>query len=224
MDAIEKRANGVALSGLDEQRLRNHQLRMMRRAWLKDMKVNYEGLIRACSIIYVLVWSTWRWETSRVDVDIDRLWESLLSFLSMTFSRLHESHSGRSTTSTGAPQTSSARTWTSPTTGSSSPTSSSSPRASDPSIPRPSLTNSSTAGRWRFPLLYHVLTNSYYRLANVPRMALWGSFRMLRYAVPVFILFFGVSGTFSDKKQVTLLVKKSTGSGNDLKFWSQKPS
>lgn len=39
MDAIEKRANGVALNGLDEQRLRNHQLRMMRRAWLKDMKV-----------------------------------------------------------------------------------------------------------------------------------------------------------------------------------------
>jgi hypothetical protein len=44
MDAIEKRANGVALNGLDEQRLRNHQLRMMRRAWLKDMKV------RECSL------------------------------------------------------------------------------------------------------------------------------------------------------------------------------
>jgi len=44
MDAIEKRANGVALNGLDEQRLRNHQLRMMRRAWLKDM------MVRKCSL------------------------------------------------------------------------------------------------------------------------------------------------------------------------------
>ena len=49
MDAIEKRANGVALNGLDEQRLRNHQLRMMRRAWLKDMKVS-----SSCLFVFVL--------------------------------------------------------------------------------------------------------------------------------------------------------------------------
>jgi len=40
MDVIENRANGVALNARDEQRLRNHQLRMMRRAWLQDMKVS----------------------------------------------------------------------------------------------------------------------------------------------------------------------------------------
>lgn len=37
MDAIEKRAAGEVLSARDEQRLRNHQLRMMRRQFLRDM-------------------------------------------------------------------------------------------------------------------------------------------------------------------------------------------
>ena len=37
MDAVEKRAAGEVLSARDEQRLRNHQLRMMRRQYLKDM-------------------------------------------------------------------------------------------------------------------------------------------------------------------------------------------
>lgn len=37
MDAVEKRAAGETLSVRDEQRLRNHQLRMMRRQWLNDL-------------------------------------------------------------------------------------------------------------------------------------------------------------------------------------------
>lgn len=37
MDTVEKRANGIPLNARDETRLRNHQLRMMRRAWLSDM-------------------------------------------------------------------------------------------------------------------------------------------------------------------------------------------
>lgn len=37
MDAVEKRAAGQTLSVRDEQRLRNHQLRMMRRQWLNDL-------------------------------------------------------------------------------------------------------------------------------------------------------------------------------------------
>jgi len=40
MDAVEKRAAGEVLSARDEQRLRNHQLRMMRRQYLKDMLVS----------------------------------------------------------------------------------------------------------------------------------------------------------------------------------------
>lgn len=40
MDAVEKRAAGEVLSARDEQRLRNHQLRMMRRQYLKDMVVS----------------------------------------------------------------------------------------------------------------------------------------------------------------------------------------
>ena len=37
MDTVEKRAAGETLSVRDEQRLRNHQLRMMRRQWLNDL-------------------------------------------------------------------------------------------------------------------------------------------------------------------------------------------
>ena len=37
MDTVAKRAAGETLSVRDEQRLRNHQLRMMRRAWLNDI-------------------------------------------------------------------------------------------------------------------------------------------------------------------------------------------
>ena len=37
MDVVEKRAAGETLSVRDEQRLRNHQLRMMRRQWLNDL-------------------------------------------------------------------------------------------------------------------------------------------------------------------------------------------
>ena len=37
MDAVEKRAAGEVLSARDEQRLRNHQLRMMRRQYLHDI-------------------------------------------------------------------------------------------------------------------------------------------------------------------------------------------
>jgi len=40
MDAVEKRAAGETLSVRDEQRLRNHQLRMMRRQWLNDLIVS----------------------------------------------------------------------------------------------------------------------------------------------------------------------------------------
>jgi len=40
MDTVEKRAAGIPLNARDEQRLRNHQLRMMRRAWLSDMRVS----------------------------------------------------------------------------------------------------------------------------------------------------------------------------------------
>lgn len=40
MDTVTKREAGEALNARDETRLRNHQLRMMRRAWLRDMKVS----------------------------------------------------------------------------------------------------------------------------------------------------------------------------------------
>jgi len=40
MDTVEKRAAGEVLSVRDETRLRNHQLRMMRRAFLNDMVVS----------------------------------------------------------------------------------------------------------------------------------------------------------------------------------------
>jgi len=40
MDTVEKRAAGETLSVRDEQRLRNHQLRMMRRQWLNDLVVS----------------------------------------------------------------------------------------------------------------------------------------------------------------------------------------
>jgi len=40
MDAVEKRAAGEVLSARDEQRLRNHQLRMMRRQYLHDITVS----------------------------------------------------------------------------------------------------------------------------------------------------------------------------------------
>jgi len=40
MDTVAKRAAGETLSVRDEQRLRNHQLRMMRRAWLNDIIVS----------------------------------------------------------------------------------------------------------------------------------------------------------------------------------------
>jgi hypothetical protein len=40
MDVIEKRTNGEMLNARDETRLRNHQLRMMRRAWLSDMQTS----------------------------------------------------------------------------------------------------------------------------------------------------------------------------------------
>ena len=43
MDAVEKRAAGETLSVRDEQRLRNHQLRMMRRQWLNDLVRIYEN-------------------------------------------------------------------------------------------------------------------------------------------------------------------------------------
>ena len=44
MDAVEKRAAGETLSVRDEQRLRNHQLRMMRRQWLNDLVRIYENI------------------------------------------------------------------------------------------------------------------------------------------------------------------------------------
>ena len=46
MDAVEKRAAGETLSVRDEQRLRNHQLRMMRRQWLNDLvRILYENTV-----------------------------------------------------------------------------------------------------------------------------------------------------------------------------------
>lgn len=165
MDAIEKRANGVALNGLDEQRLRNHQLRMMRRAWLKDMKV------RECSLTlfirlrledkqninnsmncilwscrarpHVLLSAPSLYYAAAQFIDRVNLW--ILS----SSSHPRENHFGRSTTCIGARQTSCERTLTSPTTGSSFRTSSFSPRASVPSIHRLSLTSFSMDGRWR---------------------------------------------------------------------------
>lgn len=52
MDAVDKRANDVALSARDEQRLRNHQLRMMRRAWLQDLKVSPREPLWPCNDIW----------------------------------------------------------------------------------------------------------------------------------------------------------------------------
>ena len=47
MDAVEKRAAGETLSVRDEQRLRNHQLRMMRRQWLNDLvRILYENTVQ----------------------------------------------------------------------------------------------------------------------------------------------------------------------------------
>lgn len=58
MDVIDKRANGVALNARDEQRLRNHQLRMMRRAWIQDMKVSpREPLWPGNDIYFGKAWS-----------------------------------------------------------------------------------------------------------------------------------------------------------------------
>lgn len=133
MDAIEKRANGVALNGLDEQRLRNHQLRMMRRAWLKDMKPSPREPFWPQHNLY--------WGASnflRANFNFTNYWKLLSDKLFLA-------------------------------------------KGVRPFYPQAF-----------FDELF------YGRLANVPRMALWGSFRMLRYAVPVFILFFGVSALFEE--------------------------
>lgn len=58
MDVVDKRTNGVQLNARDEQRLRNHQLRMMRRAWLQDMKVSpREPLWPGNDIYFGKAWS-----------------------------------------------------------------------------------------------------------------------------------------------------------------------
>jgi len=62
MDTVEKRVAGTPLNARDEQRLRNHQLRMMRRAWLTDMQVSPREPLWPANDIYfgkpkILRWS-----------------------------------------------------------------------------------------------------------------------------------------------------------------------
>ena len=59
MDAVEKRAAGEVLSARDEQRLRNHQLRMMRRQYLKDMvSFSYVSFLQCYCLVTVTDGST----------------------------------------------------------------------------------------------------------------------------------------------------------------------